>query len=102
MKEATLRKKVIEILRDNWVCWYAPKVRYKETDLFGIWDLVCLKKRDASSPVRFIQITTLSNISARRKKILKFLKENNIHRQSEIWGWDKKKRKFKIVKVVNR
>jgi len=91
-KEAVIRKKAIKILEDQgWVCWFAPKVKFRQTDVFGIIDLLALKGREKKN----IQLTTLSNISSRRKKIMNFLKENGVEMTVEIWAWSQKKREFK-------
>ncbi len=64
-KEAYTRKKVVEELEaKGWVVWYSPKVRFKKTDVFGIIDLIALKGKQKKN----IQLTSLSNMSTRRKK----------------------------------
>ena len=95
MKEITIRKKVIEILiNKGYVCWYPPKVRYKkETDIFGCWDLLAINKKNGQTLL--VQFTTLPNIRAREKKV----KSKNIPIYSEVWGWDKKNNKFKIIPI---
>ena len=96
MKEAVIRKKAIEILSDGgWVCWYPAKVKYHETDIFGVYDLIC----GSGSTIRLIQLTTLSNVSARRRKIKAFTDKHKLNLPSEIWGYNKKKRIFKIEKL---
>ena len=75
MREAEIRKKAIEILRsDKWIVWYAPKVKYKQTDVFGIIDVLALKGKQKKN----IQLTTLPNVSGRRKKIKVFEKKKLI------------------------
>ena len=97
MKEAIIRKKAIRILnKKGFTCWYAPKAKFQECDLFSIWDIVCGKDEQ----FKWIQLTTLSNISARRKKINNYLAVNNIKfKQGEIWGWHKKLKVFKIINI---
>ena len=91
-KEAIIRKKVIAILTQaKWVCWYPPKVKFQQSDVFGIIDVLALRGREKKN----IQITTLSNIPARRKKILTFFKTTNVELPVEIWGWNKKTKNFK-------
>jgi hypothetical protein len=95
-KEAEIRKKAIKILgEEGWITWYSPKVKYKQTDVFGIIDVLALKGRKKKN----IQLTTLPNISAKRKKIINFLKTFKVELPVEIWGWDQKKRKFKKEKI---
>ena len=94
--EITIRKKAIQILEDKgWIVWFAPKVKYQQTDVFGIIDLLAIKGKR----MKKIQLTTLSNISTRRKKIQKFLKKFKIEMSVQIWGWDKKKKEFRKEKV---
>lgn len=96
MKEAVIRKKAIEQLGVGcWVCWYPAKVKYHETDIFGVYDLICA----SGSTIRLIQLTTLSNLSTRRKKIKAFTDKHNLDLPSEVWGYDKKKRIFKIEQL---
>ncbi|MEK9134694.1 MAG: hypothetical protein AAB451_00065 [Patescibacteria group bacterium] len=100
-REAVIRKKAIEILtKAKWVSWYAPKVKFHETDIFGVFDLICWEK--ASKNLKFIQLTTVSNLSARRKKINGFFKANKIKSRSaeiEIWAWNNRQKNFKIEMV---
>jgi len=92
MREAEIRKRAIEELQsDGWITWFAPKVKFKQTDVFGIIDLLALKGKNKKN----IQLTTLPNISTRRKKIANFLKKNKVEMTVEIWAWSKKKKQFK-------
>ena len=95
-KEAVIRKKAIKILTDeSWICWYPPKVKYKQSDVFGIIDLMAIKGRRKKN----IQLTTLSNISARRKKITNFLETSKVELPVEIWAWNQKKKEFRKEKI---
>lgn len=95
-KEADIRKKAIQILEDRgWITWYPSKVKYKQNDIFGIIDLLALKGRQKKN----IQLTTLPNISFRRKKIINFLKKFKIELPIEIWAWNSSKKIFKIEKI---
>ena len=95
-KEAIIRKKAIQMLKDKgWIVWFAPKVKYQQTDVFGIIDLLAIKGKR----MKKIQLTTLANISTRRRKIQKFLKKFKIEMSVQIWGWDKKKKEFRKEKV---
>ena len=95
-KESEIRKKAIKILqRDGWITWFGPKVKYKQTDVFGIIDLLALKGRKQKN----IQLTTLPNVSTKRKKIKNFLKKFKVELSVEIWGWSKKNKSFKIEKI---
>lgn len=103
-REAEIRKKALEKLANgNWVFWYPPKVRFKQNDIFGAFDIICCKKRRGN--LKFIQLTTVSNLSTRRKKIEKFFRENKIRSKAafnakiEIWAWSKRHKAFKIELV---
>jgi len=98
-KESDIRKKAIEQLRaDGWITWFAPKVKFIQTDVFGIIDVLALRGKSKKN----IQLTTLSNVSARRKKITSFLKEHKVELNVEIWAWNNKKKCFKKEKVRPR
>ena len=95
-KESVIRKKAIQILEDDgWICWFPPKVKFRKSDVFGIIDLLALKGRGKKN----IQLTTLPNVSVRRKKIASFLKKTKVELAVEIWAWDGKQKKFKKEKV---
>jgi len=91
-KETEIRKKAIqELTSKGWVTWYPSKVRYKQNDIFGIIDLLALKKKK----MRYIQLTTLPNVARQRKKILNFFKKRKVELPVEIWAWLERKKKFK-------
>ena len=95
-KESEIRKKAIEQLQaDGWITWFAPKVKFMQTDVFGVIDLLALRGKSKKN----IQLTTLSNVSARRKKITNFFKKYKVELTVEIWAWNSKKRCFKKERV---
>ncbi len=101
-KESEIRKKAVQILeKHKWIIWWPSRAIFKQNDIFGIFDLICLKKRVGN--LKFIQLTTLSNLSTRRKKIKNFLKKNQLSKQNlaniEVWGWNKRKKEFKIESI---
>lgn len=90
MKESYIRKKVLdELTRQGYVCWwpYPPRNTYaKEKDILSIFDVLAVKRK--TSEVRWIQFTSLSNVSARKKKILDYFRANEIFLPlSEVWGY---------------
>jgi len=97
MKEREIRKKAIKELKElGYICWYPPKVRWKkEGDIFGVFDLVATKE----NIIRFIQLTTTPNLSARRKKIQNWMRENKIKWSAEVWAYNKKKKVFKKEEI---
>ena len=95
-KESLIRKKSIEILREEgWITWHPAKIRFKQNDIFGIIDLLAIKGRRQKN----IQLTTLPNISTKRKKITNFLKKFKVELPVEIWAWDKKRKEFRKEKI---
>jgi len=95
-KEAEIRKKALKKLTNkNWICWFPPKTRYHHTDILGIADLICIKGKQ----IKFIQLTTISNLSTRKRKIEKFLAKNKLKIPTDVWGYSKKNKKFKIIKI---
>ena len=95
-KEVVIRKKAIKILeRGKWIVWWPPKVKFRQNDIFGIIDLLAIKGRKQKN----IQLTTLPNISTKRKKITNFLKKSKVSLPVEIWAWNSSKKIFKIEKI---
>jgi len=95
-KESVIRKKAIEILRQNgWITWHPSRARYKQNDIFGIIDLLAVKGKI----MKKIQLTTLPNISTKRKKIKNFLKKFKVELLVEIWAWSKKDKSFRKEKI---
>lgn len=93
-KENVIRKKFKEVCEMNkWSVWLPARVKFYENDIFGIADAII----STSQGLKLIQLTTLSNISARKKKIQKVLETKTISSVIEIWGWDDKKKYFKVV-----
>lgn len=94
--EKLIRTKAREILeKEGFHLWCPSKVRYKETDIFGIYDGLAIK----DSELRFIQWTSKSNIRAREKKIHAFFTEHNCFIPCEVWGWDEIKKEFIIIHI---
>ena len=101
VKEVEIRKRAIQILeKEKWIVWWPSKVKFKQSDIFGIFDIICWRK--ITGNLKFIQLTTLSNLSARRKKIQYFFKKNKINpkivynTEVEIWAWNERNIAFKI------
>jgi len=101
-KESEIRKKATQKLdKEKFIYWYPAKVRFKQNDIFGIFDIICFRKKIGK--LKFIQLTTLSNLSTRRRKINSFLKKNKINSsfraKIEIWAWNNRNQTFKIEKI---
>jgi len=90
--EQFIRKKAIqELTNRGWLTWYPSRARYKQNDIFGIIDLLALRRRK----MRYIQLTTLSNVARQRKKILNIFEKKRVKLAVEIWAWSKQKKRFK-------
>lgn len=97
MKESEIRKRVIALQEEKgWYCWYPRKVKFHESDIFGIGDLICSKK----GKIKLIQFTTATNMSHRRKKIHRVLDNMELGCPIEIWAM-RKDESFK-VEVINQ
>lgn len=95
-KEGYTRRKLIKHLEEEgWVCWAPPKVRFQQSDVFGIIDVMALRRNQKKN----IQLTSLSNVAARRKKITAFLTSNQVALPVEIWAWHPRKKRFKRERV---
>lgn len=95
MSEKLIKKKATkELEQRGWTWWCPAKVKWQESDIFGVFDCVAVK----GSVIRFIQWTTKSNVSARKKKINRFYLLSRAKISSEIWAWnDKTKRLDKYI-----
>ena len=83
MKEVVIRKKAVtELEAEGWTVWVPSKVKYQETDIFGVFDAICVR----GAELRFIQWTTASNMSARKTKVKRFLIKSAALIVGEVWG----------------
>lgn len=109
-KESVIRKKVIDKLeKDGWICWYPYKAKYaKEVDIFGVFDVIAIHSASNDPPyygaINLIQLTDYTNVSKRVKKVTAWLDTNQIRTEvfngvvsMEVWGWNPKKKEFRIV-----
>ena len=99
MKEAVIRKKFIDIAKKNgWLYYYPPRSMWQNKDIFEIGDVLIYRDKELA----LIQLTTKSNLSARRNKIHKIIQEmaKPFIVPVEVWAYDKKLKQFK-VEVVN-
>lgn len=95
MRESVIKKAVYtQLKKEGFYGWSAPKVKYQETDIFGIFDGVFVK----DSEIRWIQWTTVGNIRAREKKIKKFFEEHKCFIPCEIFGM-REDGTFKIIYI---
>ena len=95
-KEKYTRRKLIKSLEnEGWICWAPPKVKFRQSDVFGIIDVLALRRNQRKN----IQLTTLPNVAARRKKITAFLVSNQVTLPVEIWAWHPRKKNFKKERI---
>jgi len=100
MTEAKIRALALEKIRkEKGVPWFPKKVKWHETDAWGVFDILIIYPPSNFVP---IQITSRSNMSARKKKILNFFNKFKISIYCEVWGWDKKIKEFKIQHIYER
>ena len=94
MTEGEIRKKAIAILEPNYVVWALQKVAPYQTDIFGVFDLIAIHRQ--FSDVIFIQLTTTSNASKRRRKISDWLNRNDLFdfKGAHLWHWNAAKNCF--------
>ncbi len=95
MTEAQFKKKAIEKMQKmGWHFWFPPKVKFYERDIFGVFDFIAVTP--IASKIILVQLTSISNLSKRRKKIHDFCRVSNaINIQDAfIWAWDDRKNDF--------
>lgn len=81
--------------KEGYFYWF-PKNTWGQRDVFGVYDFIAVKR----NTTMFVQVTTLSNVSHRYKKINAFFNDWDVDvANSFIWAWDKKADKFKIIRV---
>lgn len=97
--EATIKKHGLAKLRaEGWFAWCPAKVRYQETDVWSIYDCVCVR---GNGEFKFVQWTSKSNMRARVRKIEDvFRRENVFIPNSEVWGYDDKTHDFRIIPIT--
>lgn len=99
MKERDIRNKAVELFKNSGhITWFAPKIKWHSTDIFGIFDLVVVSRN--THETWFVQLTDITNLAHRRKKIIDYFVEHNVViPNSFIFAWDHKKNDFKKVRV---
>ena len=81
----------------RFVSWRSPSTARLSWDVFTIFDVVIVFE---DGRVFFIQMTTLTNLSKRRRKIQEyFVAKSFVIPNSYIFAWNEKKGRFKIEKI---
>ena len=58
--EKIIRRKALDLLKDEgWICWFAPKVKFHETDIFGIIDLMAFWIDSDFKGIKFLKVAKL-------------------------------------------
>ena len=100
-KERTIKNRAKEkLIDDGYVVWIPSNSRYgsgithnkynylQGNDIFNVFDLICWR----GDKMKFIQYTSLSNVSTRVNKILEFIKRNTLKIPEgidlEVWGYE--------------
>tara|TARA_R110000868_G_scaffold350413_1_gene611643 strand:+ start:90 stop:377 length:288 start_codon:yes stop_codon:yes gene_type:complete len=95
MTESKIKKAIYaQLKKEGFYGWSAPKVKYQETDIFGIFDGVFVK----DSEIRWLQWTSVGNIRAREKKINTFFADKKCFIPCEVWGM-REDGTFKIIYI---
>lgn len=105
MKEKEIRALVESELKNMWgsdffALYAPPRVRYYQTDIFGVFDIIAIAPH--SQLPYFIQITTVNHRSERYKKIKDWLRRFDLYKFNSAWLWcyDKEKMLFRKEVVM--
>ena len=96
MRENIIRQKFRNAFLPDEI-WFAPRVKWIECDIFSVFD--CVKWDTRTGEISFWQLTTISNISARIKKIKARIGNRKFGCPMFVAGWNKKKKQFKIIRI---
>jgi len=86
-----LLKARIKLEDDDWIVWRPYKVKFAQSDIFGVFDFVCVK----FGCIQFVQVTTLPNMAARRNKIRDFFEIAGRIKDCYVWGYEEKTKEFR-------
>ncbi len=86
-----IEKIAFDILRKKrYLVWKPAKVRFHSQDIFGLFDLIALNKKE----LKLIQVQKDRKRPYKVKKIFKLPKPKKV--SYELWVFDNKSKKFKI------
>lgn len=97
MTERQIKQKFREVCKqNNWLVFFPPKTRWCSKDIFLIGDGITVSEKG----LWLVQITSLSNLAARRNKILEIKKNTPIlnYCPIKIYAYDKKNKEWKVEK----
>jgi hypothetical protein len=99
MKESELYNKfILSFFQKGIVFWKAPAFQRMRWDIFGVADVIGVNR--LTKEISFYQLTTLTNLSHRRKKIYGIFSNLKFHLNNcYIYAWDKKKDEWRVEKI---
>ena len=101
MKEKELKTIFEGEMGQKGVVWWSPSFQRMRWDIFTIFD--CVVASRAGGPIYFYQITTISHVSHRRRKIYDYLAKQKIFVPNAfIWGYDAKHKKSRLEKIIKQ
>lgn len=91
-----------ELERMGFVLWFAPHYANMRWDVFTIFDIVAIHKSNpTSAEVNFIQFTTASHVSHRRRKMCQWMLDNDAFiPNSWLYCYDTVKKTFKVHRIT--
>lgn len=106
MTEQQLRLEANNLLRSRGIhnIWHLQKAAKWQTDIFGVFDLEFFEETPRGWETCYVQLTTLSNASKRREKILFWLSKHEMYEfpNAFLWSWDEKIGKFREENIIIR
>jgi hypothetical protein len=102
MKEKEIVAKLVEYFnKENngaYTMWQSPSYKNRRWDIFNCFDVI-IAFHDYRAPF-YIQITSLSNLSHRRRKIENFFNTTQAKiANCYVFAWNDRKQVFKIEKM---
>ncbi len=97
-REKIIRDKLIAHLTQlGWCAWYPPHVMRYQRDIFGVFDIAAAR----GNKVIFIQLTTVSNISKRIRKVRAFYENNKLKLNcGYVYAYNAIKDAWRVVRVL--
>lgn len=84
----------LELKKKKYLVWKPIKVKFHSQDIFGLFDLIALNKKE----LKLIQVQKQRKRPYKVKKIFKLPKPKKI--SYELWIYDEKNKKFKIYDKI--
>lgn len=97
MDERSLRQKLVKKLGDGLI-WFPGFVKFHQNDIWGAFDCIFYNGYSVS----LIQMTTLTNVSHRRRKIYDIFAGHGVpipYGMCYIYAWDADLDDFRIIRL---